>query len=138
MRTWELKHYGFKCICKACLNPDDPKSFAHASRERRWKLRELELSLGMTTNDDERLRIRLDMAGTMKAEGLCCPIMAHMYLEIARICERKNDLVTAVKAARKALETSVICMGVASEKSVDIAKSVRAFERQLPKGVMKE
>lgn len=138
MRTWELKHYGFKCVCKACLNPDDPTSFAHASRERRWKLRELEVSLGMATNDDERLRIRLEMVAAMKAEGLCCPIMAHMYLEVARICERKGDLDMAVKAARKALETSITCMGAESEKSVDMAKSVRAFERQLLKGVLKK
>lgn len=137
MRRWELKHYGFQCRCKACINPDDPKSFAFASRERRWKLRELDIELRVAAKDTDRLRIRIETVATMREEGLCCPMMAHMYLEIARGFERGGDVEKAVKAATKALETYTICLGIANEKTQDAAKSVRAFEKQRVGGALK-
>lgn len=42
-RTWQLKHYGFKCDCEACTGDiSDINSFASKSADRRWQLRELE------------------------------------------------------------------------------------------------
>jgi hypothetical protein len=42
-RSWELKHYGFVCDCRACTeDEDDETTFAHKSAERRFRLQELE------------------------------------------------------------------------------------------------
>lgn len=42
MRTWQLKHYGFKCACEACTGDDsDLNSFAARSGDRRYRLKEL-------------------------------------------------------------------------------------------------
>jgi hypothetical protein len=138
MRKWELMHYGFECQCRACVDFGTADTFAHDSRERRWKLREWDKELQMTTNDAERLEIRLYMVGTQKEEGLCNPAMASAYLEIARICERGGDVMMAVKAAKKALEIYTLCLGTESENADNAAKSVRAFEKQLPKGGLKK
>lgn len=43
LRSWELKHYGFVCDCRACSeNEDDEDTFAHQSEERRYRLQDLE------------------------------------------------------------------------------------------------
>jgi hypothetical protein len=44
----------------------------------------------------------------------------------------------AVKAARKALQTNTICLGAENERAEDAAKTVRAFEKQLPKRILKK
>jgi hypothetical protein len=137
MRKWELMHYDFECRCRACVDFDKAKTFAHGSHERRWKLREWNKGLYMCTKDAERLEIRLNMVGTMSEEGMCIPAMAYSYIEIAEICERGGDIVMAVKAAKKALETYTICFGIDSKWVEDAAKSVWTFEKQLPKPSMK-
>ena len=137
MRKWELMHYGFECQCKACKNPDDPESFAHASRERRWKMRNLDAALRIAVSASEQLQVRLDLVGTMKAEGMCTPYMDFLYLEIARICAQGEDYVTAAKAAKKAQETYSICVGAENHRALKAGKSVRAFERQIPGGLKK-
>jgi hypothetical protein len=78
------------------------------------------------------------MVGVMKEEGLCTPMMAWLYLEIARICAGSEDFVTAAKAARKALETYTTCVGGENERSIGAAKSVRAFKRQIPTKLLKK
>lgn len=138
MRKWELMHYGFECQCKACKNPDDPTSFAHTSRERRWKLRSLDSQIRLARDDAEKLEVRLEMVGAMKEEGLCAPMMAFLYMEIAQICAGGGDFVMAAKAARKALETYSTCVGGENERSREAAKSVRAFERQIPSKLSKK
>ena len=100
-------------------------------------MRSLEAEVRMARSDGERLQVRIDLVGTMKAEGMCTPYMGFLYLEIARLCARANDYATAVKAARKALQTYTTCVGSENEKSVDAAKSVRAFEKQLAPGAAK-
>jgi tetratricopeptide (TPR) repeat protein len=136
MRRWELQHYGFECKCRACVDIDTPGSFGAASRERRWKMRELNQQLRVVANDQERLQVRLEQIAAMAEEGFCLPAMGDMYLEVARICERNGDLLMAVKAARKALENYTTCYGAENERTTDAAKSVRAFEKQLPKAVL--
>lgn len=43
LRSWELKHYGFICDCRACAeDEDDDTTFAHQSALRRFRLQELE------------------------------------------------------------------------------------------------
>lgn len=43
LRSWELKHYGFVCDCRACTeDEDDDTTFAHQSAMRRFRLQELE------------------------------------------------------------------------------------------------
>ena len=89
MRRWELQHYGFRCDCKACVEPDesgamDPSGFAAASAERRYRLRELDELLGgsrfgftpgthAAIEEEKRLRHLLETAGLMVDEGLVTP-----------------------------------------------------------------
>lgn len=129
MRKWELMHYDFECKCRACTNFDQAGTFAQESRERRWKLRELEKEVYLCVSDAEQLVNRLDMVGLMREEGLCNPSLAYVYLEVARICERCEDHAMAVKAARKAVEVYAICLGAKSEKTLEAAKSLRAFAK---------
>ena len=134
MRGWELMHYGFECQCNACTDLDNPHSFGAASRERRWKMRELDMKLRMAVmKETEKLGIRLELVGLLKEEGLCNVLMASTYLDIARGCEQGGDVIMAVKAAKKALEIFTICCGADHELSENAAKSVRAFEKQLPR-----
>jgi cold shock CspA family protein len=43
LRSWELKHYGFVCDCRACTEDEnDETTFAHQSAVRRFRLQELE------------------------------------------------------------------------------------------------
>jgi hypothetical protein len=43
LRAWELRHYGFVCDCRACVeDEDDVNTFAHKSAARRFRLQELE------------------------------------------------------------------------------------------------
>jgi hypothetical protein len=132
LRGWHFMHYGFECQCKACKDRNDTKSFAHASHERRWKMRELDLKLRMVSlSEDERFKARLHMVAAMKSEGLCSPQMADHYLQIARASASKDDMEFAVKAAKKALEMFTVCCGAEHEFSVRTVKTVRAFEKQL-------
>jgi len=43
LRSWELKHYGFTCNCRACTEDEnDETTFAHQSAERRFRLQKFE------------------------------------------------------------------------------------------------
>lgn len=76
LRAWELNHYGFRCVCKACTDTSVPGSFGNQSRERRWKLRDWQEQVDLMKDDDpEFVDIKLQMVATMKAEGLCTPGM---------------------------------------------------------------
>jgi hypothetical protein len=132
MRRWDLQHYGFACTCPACTSPDTPGTFGNASRDRRWKLRELDSQLRLVSNDKEGLQVRLEMVAVMLEEGFVLPVMGQLYLEIARICARNGDVGMAVRAARRGEGVYRVCLGCENEKTVDARKSVRAFEKQLP------
>jgi hypothetical protein len=77
MRRWELQHYGFQCKCIACTDIEVPGSFAEKSRERRWRLRELDDSFDVQPSKDQKLRMGVEMAKLMREEGLCTPNLAH-------------------------------------------------------------
>jgi hypothetical protein len=53
------------------------------------------------------------------------------YLEIARIAEARGDFLFAVKAAEKALEIYMTCVGPDGERTESAVKSVRAFKKNL-------
>lgn len=132
MRKHHLKHYGFECNCRACQDPNTDE-FAAASRERRFKISELNRLLPLMCDDHELFETRLKIIVCIRDEGLLPVSLGEHYLEVARICARKGDMETAVKAAKKALEVYVTCLGDDHEVSEDTAKSVKAFEKQLPK-----
>jgi hypothetical protein len=55
------------------------------------------------------------------------------YLDLARLCATKSDFKNAVRAASNASDVYTTCLGADSDKAQDAAKSVRAFEMQVPK-----
>jgi hypothetical protein len=68
------RHYGFECECKACANAENPNSFAAKSRDRRWRLRELDDKL-FYREDDIAIEFndKIELAVLMGEEGLCVP-----------------------------------------------------------------
>jgi hypothetical protein len=78
MRKWELKHYGFECDCKACVDMDIDGSFASKSRERRWLLRDNFDILDYQADPDKKLRLNLECAKMMNEEGMCTPNLGQM------------------------------------------------------------
>jgi SET domain len=69
-RRWELQHYGFVCICPACTDLNDPTSFGFKSRERRWRLSELDDATPYLGQFSDTLKAKIEMAKLMKEEGL--------------------------------------------------------------------
>ncbi|KAF2429205.1 SET domain-containing protein [Tothia fuscella] len=137
MRRWELQHYGFVCECIACTDIETPGSFGQQSKDRRWRLREIDDSFDVQPSADMKLKMGIEMVSLMAREGLCTPNLAHTYLQIARISADKGDMHTAVKAAKHALENYLICLGKDSEKTKNAEKSLRAFTKQLPEEKVK-
>ena len=80
MRLWELNHYGFECNCPACIDVDVPGSFADQSKERRWRLRELDDGLvgGSLPGGgvDANLKVQIEMVALMREEGMVSPNLA--------------------------------------------------------------
>jgi hypothetical protein len=74
-RLWCLRRtYGFECECKACVNAFDPFSFAAKSRDRRWRLRELDdRKLYFEDNEAQELNDKLEMVALMRDEEMCVP-----------------------------------------------------------------
>jgi hypothetical protein len=78
LRSWELKHYGFACDCRACIgDEDDENTFAHQSAERRFRLQELEREtrllrgkwLEKGAKRDDFVKKLLEMAALHQKEG---------------------------------------------------------------------
>lgn len=69
-RKWELQHYGFTCACPACTDLDDPESFGAQSRERRWRLAEIDEAMAYPGSFADVLRMKIEMAKLMREEGL--------------------------------------------------------------------
>ncbi|KAF1836269.1 SET domain-containing protein [Decorospora gaudefroyi] len=118
-RTYELKHYGFVCDCRACADESDETTFAHESAERRFKLLELDRETkflrGSRLNEgakQENFASKLlQMAVLHQREGDFTPRLAVIYLDIALVCEVKGDLRMAEMAAVKAVEIKKNCQG---------------------------
>ena len=79
LRSWELKHYGFICDCRACTeNADDETTFAHESMERRYKIQELER--GTKFFRGHRLK-----------EGMDVPEFVPKLVELAALYRQEGD-----------------------------------------------
>ncbi|QDS76147.1 hypothetical protein FKW77_007366 [Venturia effusa] len=134
-RQWELQHYGFVCVCPACVNLDDVESFGAESRERRFRLAELDEGTSYPGTFADVLRGKIEMAKLMREEGLSGTCLGDNYLSIARLVANAQspDFNFAHKAATQALDVYTTCLGADSEKAIEAAKSVRAFEKQMKK-----
>jgi hypothetical protein len=77
LRSWELKHYGFVCDCRACADEDDEKTYAYQSASRRIRLQELERetkylrgqNLEKGAEDKDFVKKILELAALHMAEG---------------------------------------------------------------------
>tara|TARA_R110002003_G_scaffold171_18_gene14037 strand:+ start:3331 stop:4131 length:801 start_codon:yes stop_codon:yes gene_type:complete len=79
LRSWELKHYGFACDCRACIgDEDDESTFAHQSAERRFRLQELE-------------RETRGLRGTKLEEGAERDDFVKKLLEMAALHQKEGD-----------------------------------------------
>lgn len=78
-RRWELQHYGFVCGCLACVDLDDEESFGAKSRERRFRLAELEERGSYPGTFEEMLRGKVEIAVVMREEGLSGPCLGDKY-----------------------------------------------------------
>jgi len=79
-RRWELQHYGFVCVCPACTDLDDPKSFGAQSRERRWRLSEFDEVTAYPGQFEDVLKAKVEMAKLMKEEGLSGTCLGDKYV----------------------------------------------------------
>lgn len=75
-RMWELWHYGFECDCPACGDTRIEGSFAARSRDRRWRLREIDERYYFDEKD--KLRAKLEAVGLMREEGLIAPSLGQL------------------------------------------------------------
>jgi hypothetical protein len=76
LRSWELKHYGFVCNCRAC---DEDNEFAHQSGARRYRLQELK-------RETQSLR------GARLEEGAMQEGFVKKLLEMAALHHQEGDL----------------------------------------------
>ncbi|TID12995.1 SET domain-containing protein [Venturia nashicola] len=134
-RKWELQHYGFVCGCVACVDLDEEESFGSKSRERRFRLAELVERGAYPGTFEELLKGKVEIAVVMREEGLTGACLGDDYLSIARLVANNNppDFRFAHTAATQALDVYTACLGADSEKAMEAAKSVRAFNKQMKK-----
>jgi len=135
LRTWELKHYGFVCDCRACTeNEEDDTTFAYHSGQRRYRLQELDREtkflrgryLDRGAKEKDLVKKLLEMAALHQQEGdwtarlanvwvNCCgrgsQLMCYRFLDIALVCEFNNDLKMAALTAAKAVQVKKDCQG---------------------------
>lgn len=78
-RKWELQHYGFVCGCPACVDLDDAESFGAKSRERRFRLAELEERGCSPGTFADVLRGKIEIAKVMREEGLSGACLGDKY-----------------------------------------------------------
>jgi len=76
MRMFELWHYGFECECPGCGDSRIPGSFAALSRDRRWRLREIDEFVYL--DDKEKLLAKLEAAALFREEGLVHPSLGQL------------------------------------------------------------
>jgi hypothetical protein len=119
-RTWELKHYGFVCVCPACDgDEDDFESFVHQTAERRYRISELDRAtrllrgprLDQAVGRKDFTNQMLELAALYKEEGDNTGRLANVHLDIALLCESAGDLDHALEFAANALRTLRECQG---------------------------
>lgn len=76
MRMFELWHYGFECDCPACGDTRIVGSFAAKSRDRRWRLREIDDWIFL--DDKEKLKAKVEAVAVIKEEGLLIPRLGEL------------------------------------------------------------
>ncbi|CAO2652075.1 Nn.00g003580.m01.CDS01 [Neocucurbitaria sp. VM-36] len=120
LRSWELKHYGFTCDCRACAeDEDDETTFAYHSASRRFKLQELERETRFLrgsrllegAKQPDFVGKLLQLAALHQQEGDFTARLASVFLDIALICEVSGDLKMAEVAAAKAVQVKKDCQG---------------------------
>lgn len=82
-RMWELWHYGFECDCPACGDTRVQGSFAARSRERRWRLREIDEMYYLDNKD--KLRAKLEAVGLMKEGGIINPSLGQLSVRTSEV-----------------------------------------------------
>ncbi|KAH7092354.1 hypothetical protein FB567DRAFT_588641 [Paraphoma chrysanthemicola] len=120
LRAYELKHYGFVCDCRACAGDASADgSFAAESAERRFRLQELEREtrflrgkrLEYGAKQDSFVEKLLEMAALHQKEGDYTARLANVFLDIALVCEVKDDVGMAARAIAKAVRVKRDCQG---------------------------
>ncbi|KAI8943141.1 hypothetical protein NX059_001171 [Plenodomus lindquistii] len=120
LRSWELKHYGFVCDCPACAgDEDDESSFAYQSAERRFRLQDLDREtrllrgprLAEGAQVPNFVTKLIQFAALHQQDGDFSARLASVFLDIALVCELKNEFRFAKMAAIKAVETKRDCQG---------------------------
>ncbi|OAL44501.1 SET domain-containing protein [Pyrenochaeta sp. DS3sAY3a] len=137
-RAWELKHYGFKCDCRACTEDErDVNGFAYKSRVRRFRIMDLESEtrckrgLLLESNAKDRMFVTklVELATLYLSEGNYSARLAGVYLDIVLVCEMHNDLGMAVRGAAKAEEVKRMIQGTDHpeyELFIDVKNRVEA------------
>jgi hypothetical protein len=89
LRSWELKHYGFTCRCRACAeDEDDENTYAYQSASRRFRLQELERETRFLRGENLRQGVEtpdfvkklLELAALYRAEGDFTARLASVYV----------------------------------------------------------
>ncbi|KAH9867086.1 hypothetical protein IAQ61_007678 [Plenodomus lingam] len=79
LRSWELKHYGFRCDCRACAEDEDVEdTFAYESADRRFRLQEL----------DRETRL---LRGSRLTEGAKVPDFVTKLIQLAALHRQEGD-----------------------------------------------
>ncbi|KAF2644115.1 SET domain-containing protein [Massarina eburnea CBS 473.64] len=115
LRAWELKHYGFKCDCEACVGEEEgkPDSFAHKTKERRFQITELEretrLMRGRHLEQARGSQLWMDQMAKLvelyTEEGDYTATLASVYFDLAIISELNGDMIPALTSAAQATKT---------------------------------
>ncbi|KAF1935876.1 SET domain-containing protein [Clathrospora elynae] len=120
LRTWELKHYGFVCDCRACVeDEDDETTYAHLSAVRRFRLNELERETRLLrgarleegASQEDFVTKLVQMAALHQMEGDFTARLPALFLDIALVCEFKGDFKMAEVAAARAVHAKKDCQG---------------------------
>jgi hypothetical protein len=106
--------YAFDCTCVACTNDGegDDDSFAAQSKDRRWRLRELEEAQDYDDDDTTaEMYARLETVVLLREEGLVLPRLGHSYMHIARLFRQLHDEQNCVIMAVHGIEVFATIFG---------------------------
>jgi hypothetical protein len=137
-RRWELKHYGFECNCAACVNDNDPDSFAALSAQRRIRLMELDKEFQRTrwrylevgAKEPGFVEKLLEYAKLLNEEGDYTIKLANTYLDIGLVCEQYSDFKKAYSCALKALKVVMDSLGKDSPEYPKYKAVVRRLKKK--------
>lgn len=138
MRNWALKHYGFRCACRAC-GEMVPGSFAAQSHSRRYRMRELQerldghgKSLRKFGKVDTAAAVSdaVEMCALLVEEGLFTAELGKAYDDLAIVCEQAGDLRFGYAAACKELEVYETILGSDHPEVESARGSVRRLKKK--------